>query len=129
MESIVVKENKYYKIVVSQEKNRAYLKIIGFWKNIETVPDYLNDWKKATALLAKGFTLVTDATEMKTHPQQMKIVHEQAQAIIIKAGVKKVAEIVKDDVSEMQLNSVAKTTHFPKRNFNTIEEADKWLDE
>jgi len=47
----------------------------------------------------------------------------------MKAGVKKIAEILKDDVAEMQLNAVAKTTQFPKTNFTTIEEAEKWLDE
>jgi len=72
MQSIIIKDNKYYKIGVSPEKNRVYFKIIGFWKSVEIVPDYLNDWKKATSLLARGFTLVTDATEMKTHPQEIK---------------------------------------------------------
>jgi len=47
----------------------------------------------------------------------------------LKAGVSKVAEIVKDDVAEMQLDSVAKTTQFPKKNFRTAEDAEKWLDE
>jgi hypothetical protein len=60
--------NKFYHIEVSKEKNRAYLKIFGFWKNAEVVPDYLTDWSKATSVLVKGFTLLTDASEMKTHP-------------------------------------------------------------
>jgi hypothetical protein len=40
-----------------------------------------------------------------------------------------VAEVLKDDVAEMQLDAVAKTTQFPKKNFKTAEEAEKWLDE
>jgi hypothetical protein len=66
---------------------------------------------------------------MKTHPQDVRKLHEQAQAILLKAGVSKVAEILKDDVAEMQLDAVAKTTNFPKKNFRTAEDAEKWLDQ
>ncbi len=38
------------------------------------------------------------------------------------------AEILKDDVAEMQLDAVAKTTQFPKKNFRSSEEAERWLD-
>lgn len=128
MSTVSINKTKQYVISVSPEKNRAYLKIIGFWKNPETVPTYLEDWAKAVSRLKKGFTLVTDATEMKTHPQEVRKLHEQAQAMLLRAGVSKVAEILKDEIAEMQLDSVAKTTQFPKRNFKTIEEAEKWLD-
>ena len=129
MSTVKINDNKYYRISVAPEKNRAYLKILGFWRNAEVVPDYLKDWTKATSLLKKGFTLLTDASEMKTHPQDVRKLHEQAQAIILKAGVSKVAEVLKDDVAEMQLDAVAKTTQFPKKNFRTAEHAEKWLDE
>ncbi|MBA4057004.1 MAG: hypothetical protein C0490_19980 [Marivirga sp.] len=125
---VKINDTKHYTISVFPEKNRAYLKIIGFWRSPEVVPDYLKDWSKATSLLSKGFTLLTDASEMKTHPQELRKLHEQAQAIILKAGVSKVAEILKDEVAEMQLNAVAKTTQFPKQNFRSAADAEKWLD-
>ena len=124
----VIRENKFYRIEVSREKNRAYLKIFGFWKGPEVVPDYLADWSKATAVLTKGFTLLTDASEMKTHPAEVRKLHEQAQAILMKAGVSKVAEIIKDDVAEMQLDAIGKATKFPKRNFRLVPDAEQWLD-
>jgi len=129
MPLVKINDNKYYKMSVAAEKNRAYLKILGFWRSVDVVPDYLKDWTKATSLLKKGFTLLTDASEMKTHPQDVRKLHEQAQAIILKSGVSRVAEVLKDDVAEMQLDAVAKTTQFPKKNFRTEEEAEKWLDE
>jgi predicted nuclease of restriction endonuclease-like RecB superfamily len=129
MPAIKFNDTKFYRISVAPEKNRAYLKILGFWRNTSVVPDYLNDWTKAMSMLKQGFTLLTDASEMKTHPQDVRKLHEQAQAIILKAGVSKVAEVLKDDVAEMQLDAVAKTTQFPKKNFKTAEEAEKWLDE
>ncbi|SHH62027.1 hypothetical protein SAMN04488109_4672 [Chryseolinea serpens] len=129
MSLTIIRESKQYKIAVSPEKNRAYLTIVGFWRSPEVVPDYLPDWTKAVSKLKSGFTLLTDAREMKTHPQEVRKLHEQAQATLLKGGVRKVAELVKDDVAEMQLDAVAKTTQFPKKNFRSAEEAEKWLDE
>jgi hypothetical protein len=125
----IISDNKHYKIMVSPEKNRAYLTIHGFWRNKEAVPDYLQDWSKAVASLKAGFTLLTDASEMKTHPKDVQKLHEEAQALVLKAGVVKVAEILKDNITELQLNAVAKATQFPKKNFRTVEEAEEWLDE
>ena len=104
MPLIQINNTKQYVISVSPEKNRAYLKIIGFWRGPEVVPDYIKDWTKAMSLLNKGFTLLTDASEMKTHPASVRPLHEQAQALLLKAGVSKVAEVLKDDVAEMQLD-------------------------
>ena len=124
----IISDNKHYKIMISPEKNRAYLTIHGFWRNKEAVPHYLRDWAKAVSTLKSGFTLLTDASEMKTHPKDVQRLHEEAQAIVLKGGVTKVAEISKDNITELQLNAVAKATQFPKKNFKTVEEAEVWLD-
>lgn len=129
MKKILIAENKHYTLAVAQDKNRAYLKIIGYWRNVDAVPEYLNDWKKTLEKLKNGFTLLTDASEMKTHPQDVRKLHEQAQALVLKMNVSKVAEIIADDITEMQLDSVAKTTQFPKKNFNNIDAAEKWLND
>ena len=128
MPNFIVRNNQYYKLEVSVEKNRAYLTILGFWKNAGVVPDYLDDWNKATSLLQKGFTVLTDASAMKTHPQDVRALHEQAQAIILKGGVSKVAEVLENDVTEMQLNAVARDTKIPKKNFRSVEDAELWLE-
>ena len=129
MPLVTISNNKLYIIEIAPEKNRAYLKIIGFWRNVDAVPEYLADWNNAVSSLTNGFTILTDASEMKTHPPDVRKLHEQAQAIILKGGVSKVAEVLNDDVAEMQLDAVAKTTQFPKKNFKDREEAEKWLDE
>lgn len=129
MEKIKIADNKHYSIFVSPALNRAYLKIVGYWRNEAAVPTYLEDWKKALAKLQDGFTLLTDASEMKTHPTDVKLLHEQAQLLVKKKNVSKVAEIIKDDVAGMQLDALAKTTQFPKQNFNSYEAAEKWLDQ
>lgn len=124
-----ISNNKHYQLAVDPGKNRVYLKIIGFWNNPEVVPNYLSDWAKTIANTKKGFTILTDASEMKTHPQELRKIHEQAQALILKGGVSKVAEIISHDVTTMQLDAVARKTQFPKKNFKDKVEAEKWLDE
>jgi|GEM_PF-901889 len=129
MEVQHIADNNHYALSVNREKNRAYLKIKGFWSKRDLVPNYLSDWKKATGLLKRDFTLLTDASEMRTHPQDVRSLHEEAQGIIVKSGVVKIAEIVKDDIAEIQLNAMAKKTHLPKRNFRSLNEAEEWLNE
>lgn len=123
-----IAENKQYVLSADTDKNRAYLRINGYWRNVDAVLNYINDWKKTLALMKKGFTLLTDASEMKTHPRDVSKLHEEAQGLILKAGVSKIAEVMKDDIAEMQLNSVAQVTKFPKQNFHTVEDAERWLD-
>ena len=129
MEVQHIANNNHYTLSVDREKNRAYLKIKGFWSKREVVPNYIPDWKKAVSLLKKDFTLLTDASEMRTHPQEVRTLHEEAQEIIVKSGVTRIAEIVKDDIAEIQLNAMAKKTHLPKRNFRSMSEAEQWLSE
>lgn len=121
-------ENKFYQLSLSISKNRAYLKIIGFWRNPEVVPEYITDWKKALSELNDGFTLLTDASEMKTHPQEMRKLHEEAQKLVLEAGLSKVAEVIANDITEYQLDSIAETNSFPKKSFRSVEDAEKWLD-
>jgi hypothetical protein len=55
--------------------------------------------------------------------------HEEAQELIVKSGVTRIAEIVKDDIAEIQLNAMAKKTHLPKKNFKSMSEAEGWLNQ
>ena len=125
---MTIAQTPQYELSVSKAKNRAYLRIIGFWRNPEQVPTYLEDWKKAIAALQPGFTLLTDAREMKIHPAAVRKVHEEAQQLVMNGGLSKVAELQLDKIAEMQLDGVAKDTKFPKRNFNDPKEAERWLD-
>ncbi|WP_224997272.1 hypothetical protein [Cesiribacter sp. SM1] len=124
---MTIAKTPQYELSVSKEKNRAYLRIIGFWRNPEQVADYLKHWESAISALKPGFTLLTDAREMKIHPASVRKIHEDAQQIIIKAGVLKVAEIQKDMIAEMQLDGVSGETNMPKRNFTDQQEAEQWL--
>lgn len=125
---ITIAENEQYSLKVDITKNRAFLKINGFWRNKEGIPGYLQDWDEAINKLSKGFTLLTDATEMTIHPGDVRDVHSKAQEKIVKAEVKKVAELHDENVAVMQLNSVSSESGMPKKNFNDKKEALQWLD-
>lgn len=124
-----IAQTPQYKISVDKGKNRAYLTIVGFWRNPEEVPNYVSDWKKAVTMLRPGFTLLTDVREMKIHPASVRDVHEEAQKLLVNAGVRKVAELHADKVAEMQLDGVSKDSKMPKQNFSDPKEAELWLDE
>ncbi|ADR22118.1 hypothetical protein MATR_02450 [Marivirga tractuosa] len=125
---ITIAENAQYSLKVDISKNRAFLKINGFWRNKEDIPGYLHDWDEAIHKLTKDFTLLTDATDMTIHPGDVRDVHSKAQEKIINAGVKKVAELHSKSVASMQLDGVSSESGMPKKNFNNKEEALKWLD-
>ena len=124
----VVAEKREYSIKVDTEKNRVYLSINGFWGSVNQVSDYLSDWEKAVDLLEPGFTLLTDAREMKIHPAEVRELHKKAQKFIVDKGVAKVAELQKEKISQIQLDGVSKETAMPKMNFNDSKEAEIWLD-
>lgn len=125
---ITIAENSQYSLKVDITKNRAFLKINGFWRNKEDIPGYLQDWDEAISKLSNGFTLLTDATEMTIHPGDVRDVHSKAQEKIINGGVKKVAELHQQNVASMQLDGVSNKSGMPKKNFKDKEEALKWLD-
>ncbi len=125
---IVIANNAQYELCISVEKNRVYLKIKGYWRTPEVVPHYVEDWDEALRLLRKNFTVLTDAAAMKTHPPSVRELHERVQRAIMTAGVRRIAEIVDDEISTMQLDSIAKATSFPKKNFRILEDAEAWLD-
>lgn len=126
---ITIADNDKYTLKVDIAKNQAYLDIYGFWRSPEAVPNYLDDWKKATSKLRSGFTLLTDATQMAIHPGAVRDLHQSAQKHIINTGVKKVAELQLEKVSKVQLDGVSRDSGMPKKNFNDKEEALKWLDQ
>lgn len=120
--------NDQYDLRVDPDKNRAYLTIKGYWRNVDQVSGYLTHWKEALTKLNSNFTLLTDASQMKTHPADVKNLHNEAQKFIIKAGVKQVAEVQSNVIAHAQLDAVSSQSKMPKKNFSSREEAEAFLD-
>jgi hypothetical protein len=125
-----IANNEYYSIQVDKDKNRMYLTLIGYWKNHSVVPNYVADIQKATQELSRGYTVLTDVTQMKTPPRELADLHTEAQKVIIATGLKKTAELVGQDViAKMALNQYSNQSGMQKGIFGNKEEAEAWLDE
>ncbi|MEJ8757564.1 hypothetical protein WG947_11175 [Pontibacter sp. H259] len=125
-----IASNTCYELMVDRAKNRIYFSILGYWKNKDVVPAFLEDWKKAVALTQPGFTVLTDMRLMITHPQELHELHLAAQKFVMEAGVKHVANVLPvDKIANLQANSISSTIKFPSQNFNTCEEAETWLNQ
>lgn len=124
-----IHEDKYYVISVDTLKNRAYLKVSGFWPSPDIAPHYLKDWEKACTYLKSGFTLLTDVREAKTYAIAVQKLHEEAQKFVTTKGISHVAEIHnKNAFVNFQAGNMAKSSGMPMNIFFTEEEAEAYLD-
>ena len=125
-----IAQNTCYNLVIDKAKNRIYFTINGYWKSKTAVPNLLSDWKKAVALTQPNFTILTDMRTMITHPQELNELHLAAQQIAAESGVKQVANVLPTDkIANLQATSYTANTKLPYHNFNTIEEAESWLNQ
>ncbi len=118
-----------YSIEVNKPKNRVYLKLQGFWRSVADVPNYFSDWQRATEELTPGFTILTDAREMKTPSQEVARLHQRTQAMLVEAGLGKTAELVPvGTIEHFALKRYAKESGMKKGSFEDRTEAEAWLD-
>lgn len=121
--------NEYYELSYKPEINRLYVTIKGFWRSKEVVLEYVSDLKKILLSTKRDFTLLTDLRLMKTSPKEIEEVHLAAQAELLKFGLKQTAEVIESSFVQFQTNQYAKNSHMPVRQFQSIEEAQAFLDE
>ncbi|PVY40494.1 SIR2 family protein [Pontibacter virosus] len=124
-----VASNSCYEIGYDGIRNRIYFSILGFWKNTDSVPDFLKDWDRALQLVAPGFTLLIDMRSMITHPQQLNGIHEESQRRMQVAGLSRIANVMPiDRIASLQVTDSIKKIELPSQHFETCEAAQDWLD-
>jgi hypothetical protein len=124
----VITQSKHYQIGIDKDKNRAFITIIGFWRSPEEVSDYLPDLDGALLQLQPGFTLLTDLTQTKTHPQTLNRVHLAAQQLLLSRGLTQTAEVVPSSIVQFQTESLSKESQMPLQQFSSQMEAMAYLD-
>ncbi len=124
----VVAQTQHYCIGVDQDKNRVFITIIGFWRSPEEVDGYVRDLDQALLQLQPGFTLLTDLTQMKPHPQTLNPVHLQAQQLLIRGGLAQTAEVISSSIVQFQTELLSKQSAMPLRQFTSLAEAEAYLD-
>jgi len=124
-----IARNRYYEIALHPAKNRVYLTITGFWNDPAAVPFYRADWQKALARVQPGFTVLADATRMKTHPAPVQALHESIQGLLQREGLRFSAKVVAhDDMADLQCDAMLRRTGLEVTKFASLAEAEKWLD-
>lgn len=127
--TIAIAQNKCYEVLFNREHNRVYLTIKGYWKNKEAVPHFVEDIQKALKLTQPGFSLLSDLRTMITHPQGLKSLHLEAQALLTEAGLAKAACVEPTDhIAHLQVEDLSNKSRLHARNFITYTEAEEWLD-
>jgi len=126
-----IANNEYYEMEVDREKNRSYSKYKGYWKSVDEVPNYLDDIRRVINRLKPGFTTVIDLKEMKIPPPEVMELMIKAQEIGEKSGFSRSARIVLTPLEKLATKRIVSEASVKEksREFNTVEEAEKWLDE
>ena len=130
----VIAHNKYYEIEVDREKNRSYSTYKGFWESVDAVSEYLNDIEKLTKSLKPGFTTlldIRDETGFKVPPQDVIKLLIEAQKKFESAGFSKSARVVTRPLEKLTSKRVGTEADVKEkvREFNSMAEAEAWLDE
>lgn len=129
MKDLIAKTD-FYSIEIDKVKNRAYLGVYGSCKGVDDIPNFLDDIRNASSKLSKGFTLLTDATKMKTHPPEVSDLHVDSQKVWLEGGLLKTAELIPvSSIDRLALGRRAKSSGMPVKGFESVEEAETWLDE
>lgn len=125
-----ITKNSFYEISVNKNKNRFYVKIIGFWDTPGIIPKYIEHIRVAVGELANHFTAILDLSDMKSHPQYVEEqAHQAASLIAIKKGLSTSVQILpKDQGAKLQIERIAHNLERKILSFENLKAAEKFLD-
>lgn len=125
---IEIASTDFYTIQVDQEKNRLLMAYRGSWVKPDQIPNYVSDHAKAIKLLKPGFTCLVDCRKMEA--MLLTDFIAQAQKDAIAAGTRKAARVYAGSTFiEVQAAGIHKKTGMNARAFQSVADAEAWLDE
>ena len=68
----LVTKNERYEFEVDLAKNRIYFTPTGDWDSPQDVPNYLGDIKKCIGMVSKGYTVLSDITNLGVPSPEVK---------------------------------------------------------
>ncbi|MBN1573682.1 MAG: hypothetical protein JW984_10855 [Deltaproteobacteria bacterium] len=127
----IIGKTEFYEVGVDQAKNRIYFTLIGFWKNMDDVPDVYADSMKAVDKLKRGYTILADLRNFKTPTKEAIAVTAKVQDSLVKRGASKSAEILDSKLVKFRMDESADTSGLTTilRQFDNEAAAVAWLDE
>jgi hypothetical protein len=122
--------NAFYEVKVDKQKNRFYVKVIGFWETPGIIPEYIEHIRMAVNELKNKFTAVLDLSAMKNQSQIMEEqAHQAASLIAIKRGLLLSVQILpQDPEARILIERIAKAVGKKIISFETSEKAENFLD-
>jgi hypothetical protein len=124
-----IAQTAHYTLMIESSKNRVYWSPKGFWDKTVNAAELLDNWRNALKLVSPGFTILADATQVKTLLPEWAEIFKQIQELMVKSGLSASAEILSQDtITKMQADRVSKQSGMRKQNFASQADAEKWLD-
>lgn len=119
----------HYTLAFDSSKNRIYWTPKGFWDDSVKKSELLDNWKKILQLVSKGFTILAEATQVKTLRPEWAETFKEIQSLMVKAGLTASAEVLPSNaVTQIQADRVSRQSGMRKKNFTSPMDAEKWLD-
>jgi hypothetical protein len=125
-------KNEYYEILIDREKNRSYIALRGYWPSLDVVPNLQADFLTVPERLQPQYTSLIDLREFKTPgPDVMNmfiaIENENAKVSVRR----KAARVVTQPLEKLAADRIGKDSGVQEQTafFNSLEEAEAWLDE
>ena len=125
---LIIREHKYYRLYVKPFKNRIYFTILGSIREVEDIPLFAEDWKRAVSKVKKNFTILSDVRLMGILGRKVEKVCQEIQGDLIEKGVCDVAEVHSvNDIADLQASHLAERSGLPTTKFESVEEAEIYL--
>lgn len=116
-----------YNVKADTLKNRLYITVDGTIESSE-VEVYKSNVKKCVSMLKSGFTAFMDLRKAEVFDQESMAQLQGTKEIAVAAGLSKSAMVVESPILKMQMNRNFKDVGPQDKAFNSIEEAEKFLD-
>ncbi|WP_375560371.1 hypothetical protein ACE193_22135 [Bernardetia sp. OM2101] len=128
MKAILI-DNQYYKLHTDPTKNRIYFSITGSIKDINVIPYFVEDWKKAISEVSTNFTVLSDVRAMGIQSKTVEKLHESIQSYLMQKGISKVAEVIAiNDIADLQATHIVQRSGIHTKKFKNVEQAENYLD-
>ena len=118
-----------YQITVEPDRNRIFYKHYAELAQAQELPNYLNDWRLALAIMQPGFTILSDMTDLPTVSDHLAELIGLAQQLVLGMGVRQVATVHAPSSETYYISETVRAeSALPVRTFTDLWEADKFLD-
>jgi len=124
----IVKTN-FIEVSYDDEKNRATISVSGFWMEECLGNQYLEALKKLVQIVKPHFTLITDARELKTIRKSVRNNQLEEHELLVKAEISASTTVLPvHEFARYQYLQMLQDDDITCHKFDTLEEAEKWLD-